>query len=325
MYQIHGIFLSMFTPSEFALWMALREPLGSALLADMPSPTQGGASQYFADVIRALHARGAFESQQFYYDLLRARPRRAAAIATIAGLFGQEESVAVAEAFARHQQRGPPRPVAEASPVEEPVPASFIDDLVVGVKTLLATLFVGGTLILAAHGVRELLARDEVVSQGRVAGDQQVGATSAVPVDVVAPKVSPALVVEPPRGKARRRKPAQVEVMPPAAPAQSIPAPPKRLAVQAVETTLRDVIRDGLHRDLSLSMVVLPDGTVDAKRLVTSSVYGDLAEDIAALRFPPTQAGSGEVLCVVVAELDPATTRLDDSARSVKCRPREAG
>lgn len=44
-----------------------------------------------------------------------------------------------------------------------------------------------------------------------------------------------------------------------------------------------------------------------------------------ALREPPTQTGSGEVLCVVVAELDPATTRLDASTRSVKCRPRESG
>jgi len=435
LFQIHSTFLLMFTPHEFALWVALREPLSSELLGDMPLPSQGSANSYFAEVIRLLHARGEFESPQFYCDLLEVRPRKAAEIAMIAGLFKQTESVALARELARHVQNGPPplpttgrrdstqamrihrlalairqrgrlaamdprrrrcdviihqlgreilavrvpaprdgdtqvhvrvpgRPGGDAvnnpgrgpraGPVErdtpqdrkaaaivvpaglqartgEPVTAPWVmSGLMVATITMMVTLLVGAMLLLAGHDVYRRFRNDDAQpgEDLRSSEDLEAPPATAPPSIVLEPdtalEVEPR--VEPRRPDIRKRKPAKLvakraasgptmPVMP------RVPLPPQRLAVQAVAATLGGVIRPSMHRDLSIRMAVLPDGTVDRTRIMTSSVYGDLTEDIAALRFPPTRTGSGEVFCSVVSEGDPTTTRPEGRVHALKCRP----
>jgi hypothetical protein len=121
---------------------------------------------------------------------------------------------------------------------------------------------------------------------------------------------------DPPRRHPRKR------ALPDASLVSEIPRLPSQLAPRIVETNLRELILAAHDPDLTLSIVVRPDGTVDGDRLSVSTVYGQMPARLAELRFPPTLAGSGEVLCSTVSELNPRTLRLDSDNLSLRCRAR---
>ena len=79
-----------------------------------------------------------------------------------------------------------------------------------------------------------------------------------------------------------------------------IPALPKKLAADLVEQTLLKALKLDALTDFSVRLVVRPDGGVDRERTHVSTVYGEEGAKVLGLPFPPTQQGSGALLCYVI-------------------------
>ncbi len=95
--------LSNFTDEEFRDWLSLCD-MPKNLLNDLPNLS--APSHFFVTVVGLLDRHGVLDTPEFFYDLLAVRPRRAEAIAALAGMFTHDRAATVAHRLADHSPEG---------------------------------------------------------------------------------------------------------------------------------------------------------------------------------------------------------------------------